>query len=259
MSTILFDQIVYGPVQSRRLGISLGINLSPADGKRCTFDCIYCQCGLNAERKAHRRPPTREAVRRALSCKLSQLKAQGIVPDRITFSGNGEPTMHASFAAIIDDTLALRDAGCPSAKVAVLSNSTLLHKAEVVGALCKVDENLMKLDTVNEALFRLIDQPAPHDLTARKVVENLLQFDGRLTIQTMFLKGEYKGTPIDNTRDEDVGLWMEALKKIRPQNVMIYTIDRETPVKTLQKIQPETLAEIARKARNEGLPATAST
>ena len=254
MSTILFDQIVYGPVHSRRLGVSLGINLSPTDGKRCTFDCIYCECGLNIERKTFKQPPAREDVQKTLSRKLTQLKTEGLCPDRITFSGNGEPTMHPDFAGIIDDTLELRDKIVPSAKVAVLTNSTVLHKIDVLQALCKIDENLMKLDAANDKLIKFIDQPVVHDFTAEKVIEQLLRFNGKLTIQTIFLRGEYKGEKIDNTHDEDVYLWIEALKKIRPQKVMIYTISRETPVKTLQKIPIETLEKIAAKVREAGFP-----
>ena len=252
MSTILFDQIVYGPVHSRRLGVSLGVNLSPADGKRCTFDCIYCECGLNAERKPLLRPPLREEVKSALSGKLSKLKSQGICPDRITFSGNGEPTMHVDFAGIIEDTIAIRDALCPSAKVAVLSNSTMLHRADVVRALGMIDENLMKLDAPTDELIGLIDQPAPHDFNVRQVIENLRLFDGKLTVQTIFLKGEHKGVHFDNTCDEIVSLWINALKIIHPEKVMIYTIHRETPVKTLQKIPISKLQQIADSVNNAG-------
>ena len=250
MPTILFNQIVYGPVHSRRLGLSLGINLSPPDGKRCTFNCIYCECGLNEDRKTRQPSPSREDVRQALSGKLSQMNAEGIVPDRITFSGNGEPTLHPAFASIITDTLEIRNRLCPSAKVAVLSNSTLLHKADVVQALCRVDENLMKLDAATDELIRLIDQPVKHDFTASKLIEQLCRFDGRLIIQSIFLKGEYQGLPIDNTHDADVDRWLAALQKIRPQKVLIYTIDRETPVNSLQKIPLPELEKIAAKVRN---------
>jgi len=258
MATLLFDQIVYGPIHSRRLGVSLGINLSPMDGKRCTFDCIYCECGLNAERHAHTPAPSREKVKEALTQKLTLMKTEGIHPDVITFSGNGEPTMHPDFAGIIDDTLSLRDELCPEAKVAVLSNSTMLHKEEVVLALCKVDDNLMKLDAATDKLIEQIDQPVIHDFTVKKLIEQLCRFNGKLTIQTIFLQGEHNGVQIDNTHDEDVNLWIEALKKIRPKKVMIYTISRETPVKTLQKVSINTLEKIAEKVRNAGFPVSIS-
>ena len=258
MSTFLFDKIVYGPVYSRRLGVSLGINLSPADGKRCTFDCIYCECGLNAHRRTQTSSPSRENVRNALSEELSKMKSEGISPDVITFSGNGEPTMHPDFTGIIDDTLDIRDLLCPSAKVAVLSNSTMLHKKEVIKALYKADENLMKFDAARNDLIRLIDQPAIHDFTVEKLIEQLCLFNGKLTIQSIFLQGEHNGVLIDNTHDEDIHLWIEALKKIRPEKVMIYTINRETPVKTLQKVSMETLEKIAGKVRNAGFPVTVS-
>ena len=252
MSTMLFDHIVYGPVHSRRLGVSLGVNLLPADGKRCTFNCIYCECGFNQERKTHQSFPAREAVQKALVDKLALLNEKGISPDRITFSGNGEPTMHPQFAEIIDDTLEIRDTLCPSAKVAVLSSSTMLHKTDVLKALCKIDENLMKLDSATERLFKLIDQPVIHYLTADKVIKQLCRFDGKLTIQTIFLRGEYQGEWIDNTQEREVDLWIEALKKIKPRAVMIYTINRETPVTTIQKIPVESLEAIAAKVRAAG-------
>ena len=250
MPTNLFNQIVYGPVHSRRLGLSLGINLSPPDGKRCTFNCIYCECGLNEERKACHPSPSREDVRQALSGKLAQMNVEGIVPDRITFSGNGEPTMHPAFSSIITDTLEIRNRFCPSAKIAVLTNSTLLHKADVVSALCRADENLMKLDAATDELIRLIDQPVKNDFTAAKLVEQLCSFNGKLIIQSIFLSGEYRGVRIDNTGDAAIDAWLAALQKIRPQKVMIYTIDRETPVKSLQKIPLTALEEIAAQVRN---------
>ena len=249
---ILFDQIVYGPVHSRRLGVSLGINLLPADGKQCTFDCIYCECGFNRERKARLRPPLREEVRLALTEKLAHLKTEGISPDRITFSGNGEPTLHVDFEAIIEVTLDIRDRLCPATKVAVLTNSTMLHNAHIVRALSKVDENLMKLDAATDELIKLIDQPQQKDFTARKVIDHLCLFNGKLTVQTIFLKGEHRGVYFDNTHDENVNLWIEALKTIHPENVMIYTISRETPIKSLQKIPLSKLEQIANSVKKAG-------
>ena len=213
MSTLLFDEIVYGPVHSRRLGVSLGMNISPADGKRCTFDCIYCECGLNAQRRTQTSAPSREEVKKALNEKLTQIKSEGIVPDVITCSGNGEPTMHPDFAGIIDDTLELRDRLCPSAKVAVLSNSTMLHKEDVVSALCKVDDNLMKFDAARNDLIEQIDQPVIRDFTVEKLIQQLCRFNGKLSIQSILLQGEQDGFRIDNTQDDDVDLWIEALKK----------------------------------------------
>ena len=258
MSTLLFEQIVYGPVHSRRLGISLGVNLSPTDGKRCTFDCIYCECGLNKDHKTQTQAPSRENVGKALTEKLMQMNTEGMQPDVITFSGNGEPTMHPEFPSIIDDTLEIRDKLCPSAKVAVLSNSTMLHKDEVIRALCKVDENLMKLDAVSDDLINLIDQPVIHDFNAKKLIDRLSTFNGKLIIQTIFLQGEHNGVKVDNTHDEDVERWIGVLKNIRPEKVMIYTISRETPVKTLYKIPLKKMEQIAEKVRNAGFEVTVS-
>jgi wyosine [tRNA(Phe)-imidazoG37] synthetase (radical SAM superfamily) len=258
MATLLFDEIVYGPVQSRRLGVSLGVNLSPADGKRCTFDCIYCECGWNRDRRTKTAAPSREAVKQALTQKLAEMTARGFAPDVITFSGNGEPTMHPDFAGVIDDTLDIRNRLCPATKVAVLSNSTALHKEEVMQALCRVDENLMKLDAATDDLIGRIDQPAIHDFTAEKVISQLCRFNGKLIIQTIFLKGEYHGDSIDNTRDEAVAQWLEALKRIRPRKVMIYTVSRETPLATLRKAPVELLERIAEKVRQAGFDVSVS-
>ncbi|MDR0836498.1 MAG: radical SAM protein [Tannerella sp.] len=258
MATILFDKIVYGPVHSRRLGVSLGVNLSPADGKRCTFNCIYCECGLNEERKTNTHAPSREDVKQALNEALTKMQTEGVKPDVITFSGNGEPTMHPDFSGIIDDTLLIRDELCATAKVAVLSNSTMLHKQEVVEALLKIDDNLMKFDAADDDLMHIIDQPVVHDFTVERLIEQLLLFNGKLTIQSIFLKGEHNGVPFDNTTDICVERWLEALKRIHPQKVMIYTINRETPVKTLEKIMPESLQKIAEQVRIAGFKVSVS-
>jgi len=258
MATLLFDQIVYGPVFSRRLGVSLGVNISPPDGKHCSFNCIYCECGLNEQRRPNQKAPQRETVRQAIEAKLLQLKDEGIVPDVITFSGNGEPTLHPEFAAIIDDTLALRNRLCPQTRVAVLSNSTMLHSDSVFHALCNVDDNIMKLDSVSDSRIRQIDDPVNVNFSSEELIRQLCRFNGQLTIQTIFLRGERDGVVIDNTCDEEVALWIDALKQINPRKVMIYTIDRETPVKSLQKIPASELEAIAQRVRKEGIAVTVS-
>ena len=181
------------------------------------------------------------------------MKAEGTLPDVITFSGNGEPTMHPDFADIVDDVIALRDRLCPEAKVAVLTNSTMLFKEEVFRALCKVDENLMKFDAATDTLIEQINQPELPDFTVEQLIAQLCRFQGKLIIQTLFVQGEHNGVPVDNTDDKNVALWIEALKKIKPAKVMIYPIHRETPVKTLQVVQAETLKKIAEKVRQAGL------
>ena len=255
---LLFDQIVYGPVHSRRLGVSLGVNISPADGKRCSFNCIYCECGLNEERPTKQQVPHRNDVRSALETKLLQMIAEGSHPDVITFSGNGEPTLHPEFAGIIDDTLALRNRLCPQARVAVLSNSTMLHKESVFQALCNVDDNIMKLDSAMDMRIRQIDNPENKHFTSAKLIHQLGRFNGRLIIQTMFLRGVRDEIIIDNTIDNEVTIWIEALKQINPRKVMIYTINRETPVKTLQKIPQSELETIAERVRKEGFEVSVS-
>ena len=242
MSTILFDKIVFGPIHSRRLGVSLGMNLLPTDGKLCSFNCIYCECGLNENHRTHSKLPTRTEVREALGQKLSSMKAEGIAPDVITFAGNGEPTIHPEFGGIIDDTVAIRDRFFPDAKIAVLSNSTMLHK----------EDNILKLDSVLDSRIRQIDVPNSPAFNFESLLKQLCRFNGNLIIQTMFLKGELNGESVNNMTEEEIAGWISALKQIRPKQVMIYTIDRETPVKALKKATKEELDAIAERARKEG-------
>ena len=251
MSTFLFDQTIFGPVISRRLGISLGINLMPNDSKLCSFDCIYCECGWNPEKgKVKAVLPTRDEVRILLRKKLEVMKQNGGLPDVITFAGNGEPTMHPDFPSIISDTLQLRGEICPKARVAVLSNSTMLHKPKVVEALKKVDDNILKLDSGIPATIRLIDQPVGR-FDLQSVVSNLKQFDGHLVIQTMFIRGSFLGKPFDNTTETELTAWIELLQQIQPQTVMIYSIARDTPASELEKVPIEELEEIAVRVREE--------
>ena len=257
MSTIIYPSPIFGPVHSRRLGVSLGINLMPGDGKVCTFDCVYCECGFNADHRPRLRRPTREEVRAALEARLQDMQANGPAPDVLTFAGNGEPTAHPHFAEIIDDTLALRDRYFPSAKVSVLSNSTMLHRQEVVNALRRIDNNILKLDTVDADYIRRVDRPTgAYDV--RQVIARLKTFDGHLVIQTMFMKGTHDGLSVDNTGDRYVLPWLDVVKEIAPRQVMIYTIDRETPDLHLEKATREELDRIAVLVRAAGLDVSVS-
>ena len=257
MATIIFPSPIFGPIKSRRLGISLGVNLLPADGKICTFDCIYCECGFNSERRPKRRIPQRHEVADALEMKLAEMKADGALPDVITFAGNGEPTVHPQFNEIIDDTIALRDRYCPDAKVSVLTNATMLSKPTVFEALLKVDNKILKLDTVDTAYIQRVDRPnGRYDV--REIIGYMKEFRGKAVIQTMFLKGEVDGVDIDNTGEEYVAPWIEAVKEIAPREVMIYTIDRETPQKGLLKATPDELDRIVGRLAEAGIKASAS-
>ncbi|MBQ7361250.1 MAG: radical SAM protein [Bacteroidaceae bacterium] len=257
MSTIIYPSPIFGPVHSRRLGVSLGINLLPADGKVCTFDCLYCECGFNAAHRAHQPMPTRDEVAVALENRLAAMKAEGAALDVLTFAGNGEPTIHPHFPEIIDDTLRLRDKYFPLAKVSVLTNATLVARPAVFEALSRVDNNILKLDTVNEEYIRFVDRPTSAYNLAQ-IVERLAAFGGNAVIQTMFMKGVVDGKSVDNTGDEYVLPWLEAVKKIAPREVMIYTIDRETPQEGLLKATHEELDRIVALLRAEGIAATAS-
>ncbi|MBR5814244.1 MAG: radical SAM protein [Bacteroidaceae bacterium] len=257
MSTIIYPSPIFGPVKSRRLGISLGINLLPADGKVCTFDCIYCECGFNATRKTKGALPTRAEVATALEEKLLEMKKDGELPDVLTFAGNGEPTIHPHFREIIEDTIALRDSLCPAAKVSVLTNATLITRDAVFEALKKVDNNILKLDTVDSCYIHTIDRPTgKYDVDT--IIGRMKAFGSKAVIQTMFLKGTVDGQDVDNTGDRYVLPWIATVKEIAPREVMIYTIDRETPVSTLQKATREELDRIVGMLAAEGIKATAS-
>ena len=257
MSTIIYPSPIFGPVHSRRLGLSLGINLLPADGKVCSFDCIYCECGFNEDHRPALPLPTREAVAKALEERLIQMRAEGRMPDVLTFAGNGEPTCHPHFAEIISDTIRLRNQYCPEAKVSVLSNATMIHRQTVHDALMQVDNNILKLDTIDPLYINKVDHPnGTYDVDA--IIDRMKAFNGHLIIQTMFMRGDCNGESVDNTGEEYVAPWLEAVKSIKPQQVMIYTIDRETPTQGLLKATHEQLDAIRDRVIDAGIPCTAS-
>ena len=214
--TVIYPSPIFGPVHSRRLGVSLGINLMPADGKLCTFNCIYCECGFNEDFRPRLPRPTREEVRAALEARLQDMQQNGPAPDVLTFAGNGEPTAHPHFPEIIDDTLALRDRYFPKAKVSVLSNSTFIHKPAVFDALERVDNNILKLDTVDEEYIRTLDRPTGH-YSVESIIERMKAFRGRCIVQTMFLKGGYLGRDMDNTSDRYVLPYVSQVDEYRLQ------------------------------------------
>lgn len=246
---MLFDTIVYGPIHSRRLGVSLGINLMPTIVKLCTFDCVYCECGWN-QPILHPILPIREQVFEALNLKLSSLSSQ---LDVITFSGNGEPTLHPDFLGIIQDTCTLRDQYCPQAKISVLSNSTQLGRPDVVEALRLCDNRILKLDSAIDATMRLIDKPVNPNLTVEQIVQWLLLFKGDFTLQTCFLRGEYDGQVIDNTTPAELSAWYAIVDRLHPKQAMIYVIDRATPLQTLSKVPAQEMEAIADPLREKGI------
>ena len=248
---ILFDDIVFGPVHSRRFGTSLGINLLPVDYKFCTFNCIYCECGWTYKNHVKKADlPTFEEISRAMEESFPHLAKS---PDNITFAGNGEPTVHPSFADIIDETIRLRDQFLPAAKITVLSNASQLHKPKIFDALKKADNNVLKLDAGSEEMFKLINNPSG-GLTLQKVISHLKKFNrDELTIQTLFLKGSIDGKNVDNTSGQELQLWLSHIREINPQKVMIYSIDREPPAKNLQKIDFNELKSIAGKIEQAGI------
>ena len=252
MATFLFDKIIFGPVKSRRLGVSLGVNLLPTDIKVCSFDCIYCECGRNPKKYEEKVVlPGRVEVRQKLKKKLEEMKTGNQLPDVITFAGNGEPTLHSEFAGIIDDTIELRNKLAPKARIAVLSNATMIHKKEVFQALLKIEDNIQKLDSAFEETIKLLDCPNKN-FNLSKTVSQLISFQGKVIIQTLFVQGSYKGEIVDNTTEKEILAWIELLKKIKPSQVMIYTIARDTPIDTLEKVPLDDLNAIAERLESTG-------
>jgi len=253
MSTILFNEIVFGPIHSRRLGVSLGMNILPYDGKVCSFDCIYCECGYNKDFRTKTALPSRENTKAALEHKLIELKKENVIPDVITFAGNGEPTLHPQFAGIIDDTIELRDKYVPEAKISVLSNGMHIGKESVFETLKKVDNNILKLDSAILDTVKLIDCPNSPGYSVQKQIELFKKFEGNFIMQTMFVRGYHKGQTVDNTTEEEITAWLEAVKETSPREVMIYTIDRETPEKDLEKVSVEELKRIGDRVEQLGI------
>lgn len=256
---VLFHATVFGPIHSRRLGTSLGINLSPNDGKTCTFDCIYCEAGYNRQGSGTTGIPHRKDVAEQLRAKLSQMRQDGQTLDVITFSGNGEPTINPDFPEVVDDVLALRNEFFPQAKVSVLCNSTMLGNEAVCRALRKVDKNILKLDSAIESTMRLINSPGSKDFTVAKVIEDLAAFQGQCIVQTLLVRGTHDGKVVDNTTNREIDALIQAFKHIQPKSVMLYSIDRDTPEENLVKVEHDELERIARLIFDaSGVPVTAS-
>lgn len=249
--TILFHSTVFGPVRSRRLGTSLGVNLSPSDGKVCSFDCLYCEAGFNAQGPGKSGLPGRAQTAAELRAKLEAMRAEGSGLDVITFSGNGEPTLNPEFPEILEDTMRLRDEFFPQAKVSVLSNSTRIDNPRVAEALKKADFNILKLDSAIETTMRMLDRPMQKEFTVEKVVKELCGFGDKCIVQTMMLRGEYDGQRIDNTTEAEVQALVDAYRKIRPREIMLYSIDRTTPAEELEKVPAEELRAIGQRIERE--------
>ena len=254
MSKTLFNRIIFGPVNSRRLGKSLGINLLPDTVKLCSMDCIYCECGWgDVEGMQHSKLLSADEIIPVLTERFKQMHDNNAQIDSITYSGNGEPTLHPQFAEITQAIIKLRDLYFPKTIITCLSNSTQLHRSDVLETLKSIDNPLMKLDAGTQSMFELLNKPFS-DLQLDDICENLRRFEGKLSIQTLFLRGKLDdNTVIDNTLPNEVDAWLKRLMYIRPQKVILYPIDRETPVKLLEKIDKNTLAKIALKVQEIGI------
>ena len=253
MATFLFEDIIFGPVSSRRLGVSLGINLVPVNRKVCSFNCIYCECGWTSDRDLPTGGyPSRELIADSLRKKLAELKDGGVLPDALTYAGNGEPTLHPEFYDIISDTVQIRDEYAPESKIAVLSNASLAHLPKVREALVMVDRNILKLDTGIEKTYKVLNQPPP-GFKLTNIIDNLKLFKKNLIIQTLFVRGSFKGIEIDNTSQEEVSTLLELYREISPDEVQVYTIARDTPISTLNKVPLSELEDIAVKIEEMGI------
>ena len=247
----IFSTNIVGPIHSRRLGISLGVNLLPKDGKVCSFDCLYCECGWNADHRGGHLPDADE-VMHELETKLQTMHAAGEALDVITFAGNGEPTLHPDFPRVIERTLQLRDQYYPEVKVSELSNATQIGKEAVRAALLRVDNNILKIDGAFDETIRLIDQPADSHYTVRQVIEWMKTFQGQLIVQTMFVRGEHNGQRVDNTTSQEVAAWCDLMREVRPHQIMVYSLDRPTPEPDLTKVSKEEMAQLVAPLVAEG-------
>ncbi len=252
MSGFLFEQIIFGPIRSRRLGISLGINLLPTYKKHCTYNCIYCECGLTPPPDPEVRFPKRDEVKKALEQKLSAMKEKDALLDSITYAGNGEPTIHPHFERIVNDTIELRNKYYPDSVISVLTNASKVADPGVADALLRIEQPILKLDAGTNQMFQKLNNPRIN-ITLEQIIENMMLLKGKAIIQTLFIRGNSGDTYVDNTTEEEVSAWLEHLEKLQPRLVMIYPIARETPLETLEKIDSKELMQIAARVEELGI------
>ncbi len=247
----IYTDNIIGPIHSRRLGISLGVNLLPKDAKVCSFDCLYCECGWNKDHKGGHFPDA-DAVMEELEAKLKEEVAEGRNIDVITFAGNGEPTLHPRFGEVIDRTIEIRNRYYPNARVSVLSNATRMTDPIVHAALLKVDNNILKIDGAFDETIHLIDQPNDKNYSVRYIVDGMKSFKGQLIVQTMFVRGMHDGKVVDNTTPEEVSAWCDLMREIKPHQIMVYSLDRPTPEPNLVKVSKEEMAQFVAPLVAEG-------
>ena len=253
MATFLFEDVIFGPVNSRRLGVSLGLNLVPVNRKVCTFNCIYCECGWTNERHLPSDGfPSRKLIAESLGKKLVEMRIGGFLPDSLTYAGNGEPTLHPEFGGIIDDTIEIRNQYAPMSQIVVLSNASLADRPDVKAALLKVDQNVLKLDTGFEKTFRVLNQP-PAGMTLSDIIGKLKLFPDNLIIQTLFIRGTYGKHRIDNTTEKEVSALLKLYREINPREVQVYTTARDTPIDTLERIPEDELQAISARIEELGI------
>lgn len=243
----LQPSIVYGPVRSRRLGLSLGINILPSGYKLCSFNCLYCQYGwtpkptLNPTYQIKDLPQPKE-VSDALEKSLRQIIRQRMKLDSITFSGNGEPTLHPDLAETVEKAKTLRDRYVPQAKLTILSNSSTVGRKEVREALEMLDLKVMKLDAGSESLVHQLNAPAVPFYLA-EIVDGLKRLKG-VILQSLFVQGR-----VTNADSDSVELWLQKVNEIQPRLVQVYSLDRAPAERRLWKVNRATLEWIASQVR----------
>jgi len=251
----LWDKIAFGPIQSRRLGNSLGINVSPTTKKICSFDCIYCECGWTFEKNIDTKDfYSVKEITLAIEKKLQECSENNTPVDSITFSGNGEPTLHPNFCQIIENLIVLRDKYYPKTAITCLSNATQLANKYVYSVLQKIENPVLKLDAVTEPLFQLINKPTV-DISVNEIINHLQKLNGNFILQSLFLKGIFDNQTFNNAEEPHLSLWIDTVKKLNPKQVMLYSLDRSTPAQGLEKITAEELQKIAVKLQQFGIDA----
>lgn len=251
---MLFENSIVGPIHSRRLGSSLGVNLLPLKHKYCSYDCIYCECGWNKESEAQEKVfATPQELRELLQRRLEQLKKDNAQVDSFTFAGNGEPTLYPQFPEMVDMVIEMRDKYYPNAVTTLLTNATQLKHKVIFDAVQKLDNPVLKLDAGTERMRQLINKNNDMGCTWDELLSNLIAFGKKGIIQTLLFDGRSDGVAVSNIIPEEFNPYLEYLKKIRPRYVMLYALDRATPEKDLRKLNVKELEVYAQMIRKEGI------
>jgi wyosine [tRNA(Phe)-imidazoG37] synthetase (radical SAM superfamily) len=239
----LKEGIIYGPVNSRRLGRSVGINLLPVRGKVCSFDCIYCQYGHTRVKTLDPGPEGFPTFGEVILAAETALKSAPDF-DSFTFSGNGEPTLHPQWPEIVEAVRQLRDRHRPGVRLSLLSNSSTAVRPQVQATLLRLDAPIMKLDAGDDVTLAAINRPV-NGIRVKSILDGLAGVPG-LIIQSVMLEGV-----VTNSAGNAFENWLGALAMLRPLQVQVYSTDRPVPVAGVERVRPERLQEIAARAADQ--------